>query len=83
MKKWEYMLTNFYWVDDTLRLSGLNGLNWRESPSIMGFNLYRDAYKNPLCADFLKKAGEEGWEAIGVSRNQSSTFILFKRELKN
>ncbi len=63
-----------------LFLYDVNGI---KGQSIMGFDVNKDCTKNPLAEDFLKKAGEEGWEVVSVLQSEGFFRFLFKRELEN
>ena len=83
MKKWEYMLVEFY----SNIIKEING----QEPENYTHKFFGGA-QGTKKIDFLIAAGKEGWEAIsynlhagggnGNTRSYEGT-ILFKRELEN
>ena len=69
MKKWEYMIVGAE-RGKVLFIKSKNA------------NFQRSSYKLTKGTDIIEsynKAGEEGWEAVGIS----DSTVLFKREIEN
>ena len=87
MKKWEYLLADF--TDRKLyRINGEPVENFIDHEYRHAlFPIFREPEDIPAqgtyITDFLKEAGESGWEVINFIEIYSRITILFKREVEN
>jgi len=81
MRKWDYMFAEFYLYRGwTLhRLNGFGKKDWGKFNLIENFIPTIDT----CCIDFIKKVGEQGWEAVNMTEEGDILGFLFKRELEN
>jgi hypothetical protein len=75
MKKWEYMTADFIqgWL---CRVNDENVDDFKYATN------FRPVRGNTISKDFIRRMGENGWEAVQLDGSLNDGSIFFKRELE-